>query len=270
MPTTRTLPTTVPTTRTLATTVPTTRTPATLGDVATRLLAHYGEEPWWWPVLLPDLPRADELLLGAVLCQQSRWERVEQALLRLDAAGLSTWEALAAADPAVLQPLLVGVAYPPTRARLLPRLAAAVLAAGGLPTVLAAPDARARLLALPQVGPETADTLLAFAAGQHVPVVDAYLRRVLGRLGLVDPAASYAAVREDLAGQDTGGVSWEVLHALVVEHGIHHCLTRTPLCRGSGHPKRDYAEPRKCVEHCRTCTACPLLEVCPTGASGQG
>ncbi len=163
----------------------------------------------------------------------------------------------------------MGVAYPPTRARLLPRLAAAVLDAGGLDVVLAAEDARARLLALPQVGPETADTLLAFAAAKHVPVVDAYLRRVLGRLGLVDPDASYATIRASLAEQDTGGVSWEVLHALVVEHGIHHCLTRTPLCRGRGHPRRDYAEPRKCVEHCRACTACPLLDVCPVGAAGQ-
>ena len=201
-----------------------------------------------------------------MLCQQSRWERVEQALLRLDAAGLVTWEALAAADPAVLQPLLVGVAYPPTRARLLPRLAAAVLAAGGLDAVLEAPDARQRLLALPQVGPETADTLLAFAAGRHVPIVDAYLRRVLGRLGLVDPEASYPVVRADLERQGTGGVHWEVLHALVVEHGIHHCLTGRPLCRGRGHRRRDYAEPRKCLAHCRACTACPLLETCPTGS----
>lgn len=200
-----------------------------------------------------------------MLCQQSRWERVEQTLLRLSAAGLVRWQALAVADPAVLQPLLVGVAYPPTRARLLPRLAAAVLAAGGLPAVLGAPDARARLLDLPQVGPETADTLLAFAAGQHVPVVDAYLRRVLGRLGLVDPAAPYVVLRAQLAGQDTGGVSWELLHALVVEHGIHHCLTGVPRCHGRGAGRRDYAEPRKCVGHCRACRACPLLAVCPTG-----
>ena len=201
-----------------------------------------------------------------MLCQQSRWERVEQALLSLDDAGLATWEALAVADPAVLQPLLVGVAYPPTRARLLPRLAAAVLDAGGLEAVLAAPDARQRLLHLPQVGPETADTLLAFAAGQHVPVVDAYLRRVLGRLGLVDAGAPYAVVRSDLERQGTAGVHWEVLHALVVEHGIHHCLTGRPLCHGRGHPRRDYAEPRKCARHCGACTACPLLDVCPTGS----
>ncbi len=232
--------------------------------MADRLLAHYGEEPWWWPTLLPTLPRGDELLLGAVLCQQSRWERVEQALLRLDANGLATWPALAAADPDVLRPLLTGVAYPPTRARLLPRLAAAVLAAGGLEQVLAAPDARRQLLELPQVGPETADTLLAFAAGRHVPIVDAYLRRVLGRLGVVDATASYAALRDALAGDDTGGVPWKVLHALVVEHGIHHCLTGRPLCRGRGHPRRDYAEPRKCVEHCLACTACPLVDVCPS------
>jgi endonuclease-3 related protein len=213
-------------------------------------------------VLLPDLPREDELLLGGVLCQQSRWERVEQVLLRLDAAGLTTWPALAAANPDVLRPLLSGSAYPTTRSQLLPRLAAAVLDAGGVRAVLQGPDPRAGLLALPQVGPETADTLLAFT-GTDVPVVDAYLRRVLGRLGLVDPSASYADIRASLAGMSTGGVRWDVLHALLVEHGIHHCLTGIPRCDTEGLPKRDYAEPRKCASHCPPCGGCPLSAVCP-------
>ncbi len=238
-----------------------------LRTVAGVLLDHYGEEPWWIPTLVPELDRADELLLGLVLVQQSRWERVEVVLLRLRAAGLVTWEALAGADPAVLEPLLRGVAYPPTRSRLLPRLAADVLAAGGLRAVLAAPDPRRLLLALPQVGPESADTLLAFT-GTPVPVVDAYLRRVLGRLGLVDPAAPYAVLREQLAAQDTGGVPWDVLHALVVEHGIHHCLTGRPRCTGPAVGRRDYAEPRKCAQHCPPCAGCPLVAVCPTGPAG--
>ena len=197
-----------------------------------------------------------------MLCQQSRWERVEQVLLRLDAAGLTTWPALAAADPEVLRPLLSGSAYPTTRAHVLPRLAALVLAAGGVRALLDGPDPRAALLALPQVGPETADTILAFT-GTDVPVVDAYLRRVLGRLGLVDPTAPYEVVRTALAGMSTGGIAWDVLHALVVEHGIHHCLGRVPRCTSEGLRKRDYAEPRKCAEHCPPCGGCPLADVCP-------
>lgn len=221
-------------------------------------------------MLLPELDRPDELLLGLVLCQQSRWERVEQALLRLGAAGLVRWESLVAADPARLVPLLHGVAYPPTRARLLPRLAVAVLDAGGLRTAMAGAGARDRLLALPQVGPETADTLLALGDGRHVPVVDAYLRRVLGRLGLVDPAAPYAVLRAQLAGLPTAGVAWGVLHALVVEHGIHHCLTGRPRCDGPAVGRRDYAEPRKCAGHCPPCGGCPLRAVCPSYGMGAG
>lgn len=240
-----------------------------LATVARALLDHYGEEPWWIPVLLPGLDRVDELLLGLVLCQQSRWERVEQVLLRLGAAGLAGWDALAAADPAELVPLLRGSAYPTTRSRLLPRLAAEVLDAGGVRALLASDDPRSALLALPQVGPETADTLLAFT-GTDVPVVDAYLRRVLGRLGVVDPSASYAAVRAELAAMPTGGVHWEVLHALVVEHGIHHCLTGRPRCAGPAVPRRDYAEPRKCAAHCPPCGGCPLAGVCPSSQVSGG
>ena len=225
------------------------------------MLEHYGEEPWWWPRLLPEIPREDELLLGGVLCQQSRWERVEQVLLRLQAAELVSWGSLAGADPAVLVPMLNGAAYPPTRARLLPRLATAVLDAGGVPALRAAPDPRAALLALPQVGPETADTLLAFT-GTSAPVVDAYLRRVLGRLGLVEPSSSYDVVRTRLAEMDPG-VPWDLFHALLVEHGIHHCLTGRPLCTSPGSPRRDYAEPRKCAEHCPPCAGCPLAVMCP-------
>ena len=235
-----------------------------LAAVGASLLAHYGEEPWWWPRLLPDLPREDELLLGAILGQQSRWERVEQVLLRLRSAELVTWTALRTADPAVLTGLLGGAAYPVSRGVLLPRLAEAVLVAGGLRAILDGPQPRAALLALPQVGPETADTVLAFT-GTSVPVVDAYLRRVLGRLGLVDPTAPYAAIRADLERQSTGGLPWHLLHALVVEHGIHHCLTGSPRCHQAGGPRRDYAEPRKCAEHCPAgCASCPLATLCPS------
>jgi endonuclease-3 related protein len=196
-----------------------------------------------------------------VLCQQSRWERVEQVLLRLQAAELVTWESLLEAEAAVLTPLLSGSAYPPTRARLLPRLAAAVLDAGGVAALLRGADPRAALLALPQVGPETADAVLAFT-GTSVPVVDAYLRRVLGRLGLVDPTSSYGDLRAQLAVLDNG-LPWEVLHGLIVEHGIHHCLTKQPRCESAGSPRRDYAEPRKCAAHCPPCGGCPLADVCP-------
>jgi endonuclease-3 related protein len=95
-----------------------------------------------------------------------------------------------------------------------------------------------------------------------VPVVDAYLRRVLGRLGLLDPALSYADLREQLSSMDPG-MPWALLHALLVEHGIHHCLTGPPLCTSAGYPRRDYAEPRKCAEHCPPCGGCPLADVCP-------
>jgi endonuclease-3 related protein len=229
--------------------------------VGQSLLDHYGSEPWWWPRLLPEIAREDELLLGGVLCQQSRWERVEQVLLRLQAAHLVSWWELAAADPDVLTPLLSGSAYPPTRARLLPRLADAVLTAGGVAAILATEDPRRGLLALPQVGPETADAVLAFT-GTSVPVVDAYLRRVLGRLGLIDPTSSYADLRAELAGSDIG-MPWDLFHALLVEHGIHHCLTKRPRCTSPGHPRRDYAEPRKCAQHCPPCGGCPLADVCP-------
>lgn len=236
-------------------------TPA-LSDLEVLLRTHYGDEPWWWPVVLPELARPDELLLGAVLCQQTRWERVEQVLLRLAAAGLASWESLAAATPETLEPVLAGVAYPRARSVLLPRLARSVQEAGGMEEILASAEPRGALLALPQVGPETADTILTFT-GHSTPIVDAYLRRVLGRLGIVDPEASYTSISTQLGEAEVG--DWSSLHALLVEHGIHHCLARNPRCHARGTGRRAYHEDRKCASHCRDCTACPLASICPVG-----
>ena len=181
--------------------------------------------------------------------QQSRWERVEVVLLRLRDAGLVTWEALAQADPAVLEPLLRGRRVPADP------LAAA---ARGWPPTCSPPAGCAPCSPRPtrgrccwrcrRSGPESADTLLAFT-GTSVPVVDAYLRRVLGRLGLVDPTAPYAVLRERLGraghrrrARGTCCTRWSSSTASTT------ASPAGPRCTGPAVARRDYAEPRKCAD----------------------
>src|SRR5438067_3242506 len=88
----------------------------TMQDLQTRLLAlydalsaHFGHEPHWWPIV-SDTPRF-EILIGAVLVQQTRWETVEAAVVRLREAGLLAPAALAAADTAALAALIRPCAF---------------------------------------------------------------------------------------------------------------------------------------------------------------
>lgn len=258
-----------------------------MNDLGTRLMTiydrlqtHYGHEPHWWP-LFTDNWRW-EIVLGAVLVQQTQWERVEQSIKRLDALGLVDVAALAASDEATIREAIRPVAYYNAKAPSLQKLACYVAEryGGEIERLFDQPSAELRreLLALPHVGPETADTMLVYA-GQHASfIVDAYLRRVWGRLGVIDGVETMryeplrqlieAALPTDL---DLGAypqledsrarLFWD-FHALIVEHGIHHCLPRRPRCDGTSAPRRAFSQPIKCAGHCPPCDGCPLRDVC--------
>ncbi len=97
--------------------------------------------------------------------------------------------------------------------------------------------ARERLLALPGVGPETADAIMVYALGHPAVVVDEYLRRVVTRHGLLDEKAKYAEIQAlgeaAFAGEPHAerAAHCNEFHALIVEVGKRHCR-RTPICEG--------------------------------------
>lgn len=241
---------------------------------------HYGHEPHWWPIFTSN--RRWEVFLGAVLVQQTQWERVELAIQRLDALGLVDEHALADAPVAVIVEAISSVAYYNAKGPALQRLARYVVDTwdGDIARLLEQPtgDARRELLSLPQIGPETADAILLYAGGHAVFVVDAYLRRVWGRLGIVPgiERMAYETLRQtieaalpqtiDLSAYphldgSQAAFFWDY-HALIVEHGIHHCLARRPRCDQPSAPRRPFAQPIKCAEHCLDCSGCPLRSVC--------
>ena len=107
-------------------------------------------------------------------------------------------------------------------------------------------ELRALLLALPGIGPETADDILVYAFGRPVFVVDAYARRVLSRYGWAKGTEPYEDLSQSVV-RDLGSNAGELgeFHALLVEHGKRHCRT-APICNG-----------------------CPLAATCRTGARNQ-
>lgn len=148
------------------------------------LQTHFGSNPTWWPIFGDDAPF--EMMLGAVLVQQTRWETVEGAIVRLHQAGLLHAPALAQADIQHVTELLRPVAFYTQKAPGIIAISAYLCARynASAATLLAQPSAilRPELLSLPRIGPETADVIMLYAGGHPQFVVDDYTRRLLGRI----------------------------------------------------------------------------------------
>ena len=190
------------------------------------LLAAYGPQDWW-PAETPF-----EVMVGAVLTQNTSWTHVERGLKNLATLGALTAPAILALPEPELADRLRPVGYFNVKARRLRAFCAAYLAHGGLEGLsrLATPELRHRLLAIQGVGPETADDILLYAFDRPVFVVDAYTRRLLSRLGELDGNEGYETIRQGLEtalGRDVA--LFNEYHALIVRHAKEVCRTR-PRC----------------------------------------
>jgi endonuclease-3 related protein len=162
-------------------------------DVYERLLRHRGPAGWW-PAETPF-----EVCVGAILVQNTSWSNVDKALRSLRASGRLSYAGIAALGVHELAALVRPSGCYNVKAR---RLAAFVAFLGrehgGRVEAMAAADPatlRAKLLAVPGIGPETADSIALYAAGLPLFVIDAYTRRVFTRLGLIRGHEPYEALQ---------------------------------------------------------------------------
>jgi endonuclease-3 related protein len=160
-----------------------------LTDVYQRLRRHRGPAGWW-PAETPF-----EVCVGAILVQNTAWPNAEKALCSLRAAGRLSYEGLAGLGQEELAALIRPSGCYNVKAT---RLAAFVeflgREYGGRVEGMAAQDpfvVRAQLLAVRGIGRETADSIALYAAGLPLFVIDAYTRRVFGRLGIIRGDESY-------------------------------------------------------------------------------
>ncbi len=202
---------------------------ATLRAVYTRLLARYGAQGWW------PAATAFEMIVGAVLTQHTAWTNVERALGRLQAAGALSLEGLRALDVATLADLIAPAGSRARKAATLRGFVAWLDATygGDLARMAAAPAhvLRPQLLALHGIGPETADCIVLYAAGQPSFVIDAYTTRLLARLGVCPPTVSYHALQALFhAALPPDAALFGDYHALSVAHSKATCRARGPRC----------------------------------------
>lgn len=213
------------------------------------LFRAYGSQEWW-PADSPF-----EVMVGAILTQHTSWENVERALARLKASGSFSCRGLIGLPLDALEEYLrPSGAYRVKARRLTAYLMFFQETYGGSVDSMrrtSGTDLRSKLLSVSGIGPETADCILLYAMDKPWFVIDAYTRRIFGRLGWVDPQANYEDLQAWFQNAPMPGgltdrvVYYNEYHALVVELGKR-------VCR----PKPD-------------CAACALNAICATGKTAS-
>ncbi len=200
-----------------------------LEEVFERLLKAYGERHWW-PARSPF-----EVIVGAILTQNTAWSNVEKAIRNLEAAQALSPAALAGLAPAELERLIQPSGYFRQKAQRLQRFARHLTECcdGSLSRLFgeSLDKTREKLLAMNGIGPETADSILLYAARFPTFVVDAYTIRLFSRLGVLTGTERYGQVRDlFLTHLPSDAALFNEYHALIVEHGKVRCRKRKPCC----------------------------------------
>jgi endonuclease III related protein len=192
------------------------------------LLARHGPQGWW-PARSPF-----EVAVGAILTQHTAWTGAARAVAALRAHGLLTPRRLADRDVSALGTLVRPAGTYRLKARRLLDFTRWLLDrfGGDFRALRRAPlgALRREVLAVPGLGPETADAILLYAAERPVFVADAYTRRVLARHRLLRRDAGYEQTRAFLeAHLPSDPALFNEFHALLVAVAKTHCRT-IPRC----------------------------------------
>lgn len=175
----------------------------------------------WWPGESPV-----EIIVGAILTQNTNWGNVERAIANLKAAGLLDWSALHRIDASRLAELIRPAGYFNVKARRLKNFVDWLWRRyeGDLSRLAVIDQGRLReeLLTINGVGPETADSILLYALDRPSFVVDAYTARIMRRHGMTFSGYDeLQAIFEDHLPREPA--LFNEYHALIVAVGKDFC-----------------------------------------------
>lgn len=194
------------------------------------LHTHYGPQHWW-----PAKSRF-EVIVGAILTQNTNWKNVEKAIANLKTEDLVSPDAIHKVSRQRLSRLIRPSGYFNIKADRLKSFTDFLMSeyGGDLKAMLREKTGvlREKLLCVKGIGPETADSILLYAAGRPVFVVDAYTRRILSRHGLCEDKTSYNQIQSlFMENLEPDSRLYNEYHALLVCAGKTQCTT-TPVCTG--------------------------------------
>jgi endonuclease-3 related protein len=184
----------------------------------------------WWPGQTPF-----EVIVGAILTQNTAWTNVERAIENLRREKLLRVAAMEKVSRPRLARLIRSSGYFRQKAKKLKAFVRFLRRdyCGSLTRMFATPTTKLReeLLAVHGIGPETADSILLYAGNHPIFVVDAYTRRILTRHGLANGAGTYDEVRAFFENHLTKDAQlYNEYHALIVNTGKNWCRAQKPRC----------------------------------------
>jgi len=209
------------------------------------LFSHFGRLQWW-PVdqdyhqKQGSDPRF-EIIVGAILTQNTAWSNVETALNELKQRKLLSIDALSKVESSQLTQYIKSSGFFNQKAQRLQLFSAYLVDTyqGDISTMFATPlsELRQELLNLNGIGPETADSILLYAGNHPVFVVDAYTKRLCQRLPIVVNNIEYESIQSHFEQQLTQVYEknqlvdvYQQFHAAIVEQAKQFCRTK-PLCQ---------------------------------------
>ncbi|HXR33703.1 MAG TPA: endonuclease III domain-containing protein [Verrucomicrobiae bacterium] len=205
------------------------KTPHALQSYYEALYRAHGPQHWW-----PGRTRF-EVIVGAILTQNTSWTNVEHAIRNLRREKLLSPVAIERVSPPRLARLIRSSGYFRQKARKLKAFVRYLrdVHQGSLTKMFRTPTAvlRQQLLGVHGIGPETADSILLYAGKHPVFVVDTYTRRILERHHLVDSKISYEEIRALFENSlPSSAALFNEYHGLIVRTGKDFCRARAPLC----------------------------------------
>jgi len=192
------------------------------------LLNHFGYRHWW----PGDSPF--EIIVGAILTQNTAWKNVEKAIDNLKRKKLLSPKRMQQVETELLAELIRPAGYYNQKARKLKAFLNVLFEnyCGSLDELfkLDTPKLRSELLSIWGIGEETADSIILYAAFKPTFVVDAYTKRILTRKGIVDNDAKYADIKQLFESNLERNIKlFNDYHAQFVALGKNICQ-KVPIC----------------------------------------
>ncbi|MCK4444610.1 MAG: endonuclease III domain-containing protein [Thermoplasmata archaeon] len=200
---------------------------ADLQEIYSKLFESFGPQHWW-PGETPF-----EIMIGAILTQQTSWKNVEIAIQNLKDKNLLDVVSLNEIPKDELEKEIRKTGFYRQKSRAVKNFVGFLVeeCQGDLDEMCSENDQelREKLLSVKGIGHETADSILLYACNKPFFVVDAYTKRALRRLELTD-TDNYEEIRDFFESSlPKDAVLYNEFHALWVELGKRHCKTR-PIC----------------------------------------
>ncbi len=199
-------------------------------EIYERLLSRYSKQNWW-----PSESRF-EVIIGAILTQNTNWHNVEKAIKNLKNANILNTEKMYQCDSQTLAELIRPSGYYNIKTKRIKNFLKWLFENydGQIEALepLEMSYLREELLSINGIGNETADSILLYGLEKPTFIVDSYTARMLGRHGLIDSYCGYDDIKELFESNlDKDAKLYNEYHALIVTLGKEHCKKR-PICDG--------------------------------------